>query len=197
MAERPDGIDGLDGKVVGAHRHRPVGVDNLLQHFAIDDEFLEAGRQSAFHPAGSVIDHVRMAGTASLKRKGRFPYRLRVGRVAGIGVRRAPWQPVTAGHLSRHLHRTDIFRRAEGRRAGFHIDIAGKGAIDARGALAHLLQQGDSGKRLGILLHHRPGDGHWRHRPGERKGRDHHRLATLGGTHRPVQHRPVMLQRRG
>ena len=90
-----------------------------------------------------------------------------------------------------------IFRRAEGRRAGFHIDIAGKGAIDARGALAHLLQQGDSGKRFGILLHHRSGDGHRCHRPSERKWRDHHSLAAPCGTYCTVQHRPVMLQRRG
>ena len=43
MPERADRVDRLDGKVVRAHRHRPVGVENLLQHLAIHDEFLKAG----------------------------------------------------------------------------------------------------------------------------------------------------------
>ena len=43
MPERADRVDRLDGKVIRAHRHRSVGVENLLQHLAIHDEFLEAG----------------------------------------------------------------------------------------------------------------------------------------------------------
>jgi hypothetical protein len=59
------------------------------------------------------------------------------------------------------------------------------------------LQQHDRCQRLGDRLRHRADHRHRRHRAGQRERRHDRRLAAPRQPHRPVQHRPVVLQRRG
>ena len=89
-----------------------------------------------------------------------------------------------------------MFRRAKGRRAGFHIDIRSEGAIADGRAGACQLCQGDGGKRLGMAQGHRRLDGDRGHRAHQREGRHNRHLAVAGEINQPLCHRDVDLARR-
>ena len=60
-----------------------------------------------------------------------LPHRLAVRGVRGAGVRGAQRQAVEARHLAGHLRGAHVFGRAEGGRAGLHVDVGGEGADHA------------------------------------------------------------------
>lgn len=132
----------------------------------------------------------------SAQRHGQFIGCLRIERVGGVGVGGAVGNAVAAGELAAGNHRLHIFRRAEGRRPGLHVDVGGEAAIHHRCPAAHHLGEGDAGQRFGILLHQCARDRHRRHRPRQRKGCDDDNLISSRHFHDALQHRPVEPQRR-
>ncbi len=117
---------------VAPDRGFDIALD-LLEDLAIHDEFLGARDQPALQPAGGVIDHVGARLHRRPERVRGLPHRLpvrHVGRADAGGPQR---QVVEPRHLPGHLRRAHVFGRAEGGRAGFHVDVRGEGA-DRAGA---------------------------------------------------------------
>ena len=189
----------LGGDLVGAGGpdHRVHVALDLLQHLAIHDEFLGAGDQPALQPAGGVIDHVRARLHRRPQAVGGFPHRLCVGHVGRADARGAQRQFVKAGKLTRHLGGAHVFGRAECRRPRFHIDVRGECADGAGRAGADHLRQHHRAQRLGQALSHRAGHRHRRHGTGQRERRHHQPLPPPRQPHPAVQHRIVVLERRG
>ena len=168
----------------------------MLDHLDVDDELLERCGQPALLPAGGVVDEVAVAEHRAPQRHHRLVGALRVGGVGGRAGRRAVGQIVAPRELARGDVGLGVFRRAEGRRAGAHVDVGGEGAVHDRRAGPDELRQHDAEQRLGILLRQRAGQRHRAHRAHQRERRDRHRLAVLGHRHQPLRHRVVEAARR-
>ena len=118
-------------------------------------------------------DQIAAAHDGAPQREHRLIGRLGVDAVGGVGARGAIGQPVAPGQLAADDAGLHVFGRAEGGRAGLHVDIRGEAAIDEGRAGLGELRERQAGQRLGILLDQRAGQRHRRHGAGQREGRDH------------------------
>ena len=89
-----------------------------------------------------------------------------------------------------------VFRRAERGRPRLHVDVRGEAAVDDRRAGPDRLGEHEAGQQLGVLLHQRARNGHWRGGSGEGEGSDDADLARRGEVDEPLAHRDVQDQGR-
>ena len=142
---------GVDGDVFLGGRGQgrlEISLD-LLQDFAIHDEFFRAGDEATLQPSGGVVDHVDTGLHRRPQRVAALPDRLPVGHIGGTGVGGTQGKPVVPAHLAGHLGGPHVFRGAEGRRTGAHVDIRGEGSEHARRSGPDHLHQGDGCQPLG------------------------------------------------
>jgi hypothetical protein len=168
-----------------------------LQQLDVDDELLIAADQAALQPAGRVHDEVGTGQEGGQQRHQRLVGGLRVG-----GLRRvqpaagAERQTVVPGQLTGAQQAEGGLRRAEGRRAGLHIDVGQERAEDDRATRPDQLGQRDAGQRLGQLLDQRGRDRHRGHGPHQQERGQYHRLGGPVVLELRVQH-PVVPAQRG
>ncbi len=196
MPARADLADRIQCQRRDVHRDGLEERRDHLQQIGVENHLLERGLQAPFHPAGPVLEDVHPAHDRAPQRKHGLVCRLSIHRIGCTHVGRAVGQAITSGKLAAGQGRLHVFRRAEGRRAGLHVDVRGEAAIDEGRAGARRLAQHQPGQRLGILLRQRTGQRHRRHRPGERERRQHHNLVAPGHLDDAAAHRIVDLQRR-
>ena len=196
VAAGTDLADGVERQGVVVDLDRLHGLGHHLQHLGVQHHLLEGGAEPALQPAGAVIDHVGAAHHGAPDRHLALVRGLRVGGVAGVRVGGAVRQPVAPRQLPGDQLRLAVLRRAEGGRAGAHVDVGGEGAVDGGRAGPHRLHQRDAGQRLGVLLRQRRRQRHRRHRPHQRERRHHHALAPARHGDQAIRHRPVESARR-
>ena len=88
----------------------------------------------------------------------------------------------------------DVLGRAEGRRAGFHVDIRSETAVDDRRARPRHLRERQARERFGVRQCQRAGDRDRSHRARQGEGRDDQHLAGGGRVHDAIGHRDVQLE---
>ena len=122
--------------------------------------------------------------------------RLRIIDVGGRPAGAAPGKVDQPRELAGDKRGAKMFRRSEGRRARFHVNIRRKGAIADGRARTGKLGERYGGKRLGMAECHGRLDGDRRHRAHQCEGGDDRQLPMAGEIDQPLRHRDVDLARR-
>ena len=151
--------------------------------------------QATLHPSGAVEDQVGAAHDRPPQGEHALVSGLRVDGVGGTDIGAAVRDAVAAGELAAEHRRLHELWCAERRRARLHVDIAGETAVHDRCASAHELGEGNTGERLGVLLHDRTGDGDRCHRTRQRERGKDDRLITRRVLDDAFRHRDVEAER--
>ena len=196
MTAGADVADRLEREAARVDLGRPQELRHHLQHLGVQDKLLEGRAEPALEPAEAVHDEVGMPQDAGPDRHLGLVDRLAVGGVGGVHVGGAEGHAVAARELGADQGRLGVFRRAEGRRARFHVDVGGEAAVNHRRTGHDDLGEGDAGERFGVLLDHGARHGDRRHGACEGEGRDDEQLLAARHLDHPLQHGDVVLQRR-
>ena len=152
--------------------------------------------QAALHPTRAVHQEVDAAHHRSPEREDAFVRSLRVEGVGRTDVAAAVRHAVSPAELPADHGGAHVLGRAECRRAGLHVDVAGEPAVHHRRAGVDQLDEGDAGEGFGVLLGECTAERDRGHRSGEREGGDHHGLVVEGELDHALSHRDVEPERR-
>src|SRR6059058_2271240 len=115
MPAGPHFRDRLDADLLGRSEHRLEELREHLQHFDVEDEFLERRREPAFEPAGGVQYEVAAPEQRSPQAHLRLVHRLGIRSVGGRRARAAPGCADVPGELAGAEGRLGVLGRAESR----------------------------------------------------------------------------------
>ncbi len=133
MAARAHLADRVHRLTVLAYIHAARHVVQDSQLIGIHHEFLGAGHQPAFQPSAGMQHEVHARQKPHVQAVGAFVRRLCIRQLRPAeGAGAAERQPQPPGKLARAIGDHARFGRAEGGRAGIHVDARHEGTKDHR-----------------------------------------------------------------